>query len=126
MDEKNSYRGWDLYLDKDRPVAHFVNKWPDNAVRVASKTRIESKKWTHVFVTYDGSAKASGVRIFVNGKPTESDADEKKLTDTIRNTVPLTIAHRSDGAVVKNVGLHDVRIYNRTLKAEEVASIARN
>jgi mono/diheme cytochrome c family protein len=126
MDEKNSFRGWDLYLDKDRPVAHFVNKWPDNAVRVASKTRIEPKKWTHVFVTYDGSEKASGVKIFVNGKIAETDADDKKLTDTIRNTVPLTIAHRSDGAVVTNVGLQDVRIYSRTLKAEEVAGIARN
>jgi mono/diheme cytochrome c family protein len=126
MDEKNSYRGWDLYLDKDRPVAHFVNKWPDNAVRVASNTRIKPKKWTHVFVTYDGSAKASGVKIYVDGKMAETEADEKKLTDTIRNTVPLTIAHRSDGAVVKNVGLQDVRIYNRKLKPEEVAGIARN
>jgi mono/diheme cytochrome c family protein len=126
MDETNSYRGWDLYLDKDRPVAHFVNKWPDNAVRVASRTKIEPKKWTHVFVTYDGSAQASGVKIYVNGKLTEVDADEKKLTETIRNNVPLTIAHRSDGGVVKDVGLQDVRIYNRALKAEEVAGIARN
>ena len=39
----------------------------------------------------------------------ETEADEKKLTDTIRNTVPLTIAHRSDGGVVKGVGLQDVR-----------------
>jgi hypothetical protein len=126
MDEQNSYRGWDLFLDKDRPVAHFVNKWPDNAVRVASKTRIEPKKWTHVFVTYDGSAKASGVKIYVNGKIVETDSDDKKLTDTIRNNVPVTIAHRSDGGVVKNVGLQDVRIYERALKPEEVAEIARN
>jgi hypothetical protein len=126
MDEKNSYRGWDLFLDKDRPVAHFVNKWPDNAVRVASNTRIKPKTWTHVFVTYDGSAKASGVKIYVDGKIAETEADEKTLTDTIRNTVPLTIAHRSDGGVVKNVGLQDVRIYGRTLKPEEVSAIALN
>ncbi|HUS34002.1 MAG TPA: DUF1549 domain-containing protein, partial [Verrucomicrobiae bacterium] len=113
MDEKNSYRGWDLYLDKDRPVVHLVNKWPDNAVRVASKTRIQPKKWTHVFVTYDGTAKGNGVRIFVNGKLAETDDDEKKLTETIRTTVPLTIGHRSGGGVVKNVALQDVRIYDR-------------
>src|SRR5205085_811751 len=47
-------------------------------------------------------------------------------TDTIRNDVPLTIAHRSGGGVVKNVGLQDVRIYQRALKAEEVAGISRN
>lgn len=126
MDEKNGFRGWDLYLDKDRPVAHFVNKWPDNAVRVASNTRIKEKKWTHVFVTYEGNAKASGVKIYVDGKITETESDDKKLTETIKTTVPLTIAHRSDGDVVKGVGLQDVRIYERALKAEEVAGIARN
>ena len=126
MDEKNNFRGWDLYLDKDRPVVHLVNKWPDNAVRVASKTRLQPKKWTHVFVTYDGSAKGTGVKIFVNGKLAETDDDEKKLTETIRNSVPLTIGHRSGGGVVKNVGLQDVRIYERVLKAREVAAIARN
>lgn len=126
MDEKNSFRGWDLYLDKDRPVVHLVHKWPDNAVRVASKTRITPRKWTHVFVTYDGSAKGTGVKIFVNGKLTETDDDEKKLTETIRTTVPLTIGHRTGGGVVKNVAIHDVRIYDRLLKTREVASIARN
>jgi hypothetical protein len=126
MDEKNDYRGWDLFLDKDKPVAHFVNKWPDNAVRVASKTKIEPKKWTHIFVTYDGSSKASGVRMFINGKAVETEADDKKLKDTIRNHVPLTIAHRSDGGIIENVGLQDVRVYERLLTAEEVGAIARN
>ncbi len=126
MDEKDEYRGWDLFLDKDRPVAHFVNKWPDNAVRVASKTRIEPKKWTHLFVTYDGSAKPGGVRIFVNGKLSEADSDNKALTDTIRTTAPLTIAHRHGGGSLKNVGIHDVRVYGAQLAPEAVAALARN
>ena len=117
MDEKNDFRGWDLFLDKDKPVAHFVNKWPDNAVRVASKTKLEPKKWSHIFVTYDGSAKPTGVRIFINGKLAEMESDTKNLTETIRTTAPLTIAHRHGGGTTKNVAIQDVRIYERQLRA---------
>jgi mono/diheme cytochrome c family protein len=126
MNEKDNYRGWDLFWDKDRPVAHFVNKWPDNAVRVASKTKVEPKTWNHIFVTYDGSAKPSGVRIFINGKPAETESDSKGLTETIRTTVPLTIGHRDGGGAMKNIAIQDARIYNRLLAPEDVASLARN
>lgn len=126
MNEKDNYRGWDLFWDKDRPVAHFVNKWPDNAVRVASKAKVEAKTWNHIFVTYDGSAKPSGVRIFINGKAVETESDSKGLTETIRTTSPLTIAHRDGGGSLKNVSIQDVRLYNRLLAPEEVGAIARN
>ena len=38
-------------------------------------------EWLHVFFTYDGSRKASGVKIYLNGKLAETDAS---LRDTVK------------------------------------------
>ena len=38
MDDSHAYRGWDLWLQNDRPGAHLVNHWPDNAIKVVSRT----------------------------------------------------------------------------------------
>ena len=34
---------------------------------------ITRDEWVHVFVTYDGSRRAAGLKIFLNGKPAETD-----------------------------------------------------
>ena len=50
---------------------HVINKWPSNALKVVSKAKAPIKKWTHLFVTYNGNAKVSGVEIYIDGKKQE-------------------------------------------------------
>ncbi len=123
MDEDDAYRGWDLWLDGGRPATHIVNKWPDNAIKVISKKEIEPNKWTHVFVTYDGSSKADGVSIYIDGKLQEMERPSNKLEGTIKTKVPLKIGQRSKGSAVEKAGLQDLRIYSRALKAGEVLAL---
>ena len=70
---RNDFRGWDLWLQDGKPGAHIVSKWPDDALKVVSNKAIEAKRWTHVCVTYDGSAKASGMKIYIDGEAQETD-----------------------------------------------------
>ncbi len=63
MDNANAFRGWDLWMENDRVGMHIINKWSDNALKVTAKTLLQPNKWHHVFVTYDGSSKAAGVKI---------------------------------------------------------------
>ena len=58
MDEDDAHRGWDLYIDGRRPGIHLAHKWPEDAIKVVSKKGLEKDKWSHVFITYDGSSKA--------------------------------------------------------------------
>ena len=62
MDDGNAFRGWDMWLENDRPGAHLINHWPDNAIKVVSKTAIQPGKWHHVMVTYDGSRRRPAPR----------------------------------------------------------------
>ncbi len=50
-----------------------------------------------MFVTYDGSGKAAGVTIYMNGEPQPTDTAADSLRETIKTTVPLQgrpAAHR--------------------------------
>ncbi|MCC2672971.1 MAG: Planctomycete cytochrome, partial [Armatimonadetes bacterium] len=124
MDDTAKFRGWDLYLGDRRPFVHLVNEWETNAIRVNSKTQIELNKWSHLFVTYDGSSKAKGVKIYVNGKPADLDVTHDKLTGSIRATTPAQIGRRNPGALFKGM-IDEVRIYDRALAPDEVGLVAR-
>jgi mono/diheme cytochrome c family protein len=123
MDDAANHRGWDLYLGEGKVFVHIIHQWEGNAIRVNTKQPIEANKWTHVFATYDGSSKAKGVKIYVNGKAAELDVTHDKLTDTIQTSVALRIGRRSPGAPFKGM-IDDVRIYNRALSAAEVQQLA--
>ena len=127
MDEGNDFRGWDLWQQGKDFAAHIINKWPENALKVATQGGpLKPNEWQHVFVTYDGSAKPEGLKLYLNGVVQKTTIEQNSLTDTIRNKVPLRIGQRSNGSVFENGQVQDVRLYNRTLTGGEVKSLADN
>ncbi len=126
MDNDHDYRGWDFWLQGGKPATHIISKWPDDALKVVSQQAIPANRWTHVWVTYDGSAKVSGVKIFIDGKQQETTTEADKLSGTIRTKVPFKIGQRNTASAVEGVGLQDLRIYDRVLKPGEVQSLFRD
>jgi hypothetical protein len=124
QDKDGNYRGWDLWLDAGRPATHILHSWPDNAIKVIGKMELPKEKWVHVCVTYDGSSKAGGVKIYVNGEPQEVTADKDSLTQSIRTETPFKIGQRDTGSQLADAGLQDLRIYARELNRDEVQSLS--
>lgn len=58
---------------------HIINGWPNTALKVVSKAQIPANQWVHVAVTYDGSRKASGLHIYINGVAQEKNIENDKL-----------------------------------------------
>ena len=126
MDEDRIYQGWDLFQHGGEFAVHIVNKWPDNALKVVSTgNALKPGEWQHVFVTYDGSSKAGGIRIFVNGEQAKLTVQEDRLSDSIKTAVNLRIGQRSKGQVFEGGSIQEVRVYSRRLTAEEVQSLYR-
>lgn len=123
MDDGNGIRGYDLYLSGDKVYCHIIHTWPENAIRVMSKGGLKKDTWNHVFVTYDGSSKAAGVTVFINGRTSAVDISHDTLTDTIRIDKPLHIGRRNPAAPYRGL-VDDVRLYDRRLEAWEVAALA--
>jgi hypothetical protein len=127
MDEQANYRGWDLWQQGSSLAVHIIDKWADNALKVATKDpALKKGQWQHVMVTYDGSAKIGGIKIYVDGKelPLKTEANTLKPDASIKTATPLRIGQRSQGQVFDGGAVQDVRVYSRLLTAAEVKSIA--
>ncbi len=124
MDDRDNYRGWDLWLEGDHVGTHLVNHWPDNAIKVVASEPIPKGVWTHVLVTYDGSGKGRGISIHVNGHKSSVDVREDNLTATIRASTPFKVGQRHAGSRLKGVIVRGVRLYNRAITTPEVAMLA--
>ncbi|MFN9986761.1 MAG: DUF1553 domain-containing protein [Pirellula sp.] len=123
MNEADGHRGWDVWTDNGAVVSHVVNKWPENSIRVGSNQRLTASRWQHVAITYDGSSKAEGLKIFIDGNEVAKNITNNTLTDTIKTTVPLRIGRRHTTAPTTDAKLQDVRIYRKALNADELRAI---
>ncbi len=125
MDNTSDFRGWDLWMEGDRVGMHIINKWPDDALKVTARQPLQPRQWYHILVSYDGSGKAAGVRVHVNGVPQPVDVFTDKLQSTIRTKVPLKLGQRHASERLKDALLHDIRLYDRALTPAEVEQLAR-
>jgi hypothetical protein len=127
MDNANAYRGWDFWVQQRRVGTHIVDAWPDNAVKVVGKAQLKANEWTHVAVTYDGSGKAAGVKVYYDGKSQETlvESDKLQANASIKTAVPFKIGQRHTSEPLTNAGLQDLRLYKRGLSAAEVESLAK-
>ncbi|QDT41712.1 Planctomycete cytochrome C [Gimesia alba] len=129
MDVKAAYRGWDLWQNGQSFGTHIIDAWPGNALKVVTRNRVvKPGKWQHVFVTYDGSGKPAGVKIFVDGReePIRVEQQSLKADASIRTPTPLRVGQRSEGAIFEGGAVQDVRLYDRQLSGNEVTAIAEN
>jgi len=72
---------------------HFVNSYPGDALKVVSRTMLPLGKWSHVLITYDGSKKPEGIKIYVDGKLTAQDTE----TNTLKSSIEPMSPPRSGG-----------------------------
>ena len=122
-DHDGLFRGWDLWLEGGRPMIHILNEWPANAIKVGARKMLPKDEWSFVCVTYDGSSKAGGVKIYVNGEAQELEVLKDSLTGTIRTSVPFKLGQRDSTSPVTGAGLQDLRIYGRVLAPAEIAEL---
>ncbi len=96
MDAQAAYRGVDLTLIENRKISvHLIHNWPSNAIKVVSHEALENGTWNHVAVSYDGSGKAAGVQLFLNGKAVDARVEADSLNGSILTDTPLRIGQRS-------------------------------
>jgi formylglycine-generating enzyme required for sulfatase activity len=119
----NEERGFALGIDLNGTViAEWTNDYPTNTLIVRANVKEATGRWHHLFVTYDGSSSAAGVRIYLDGRLAPMFVEHDKLSETIRNTIPLQIGIRDTKWPFRG-DIDDVRIYNRRLADKEVALI---
>ncbi|MCI0701706.1 MAG: DUF1553 domain-containing protein [Planctomycetia bacterium] len=126
MDSKNKHRGWDFWVEGEKIGMHLIHAFPEDAMKVVTNTPIPVNQWAHVAVVYDGSGKASGATVFINGQPQPTTTQFDTLKGTTKTQVPLTIGQRFTGeGRLLGASVEDVRVYDRALPHPEVNQLAR-
>ena len=128
MDEEANNRGFFVAAHGVKLQVMIANQWPLNSLFVtgSDKMKLVPGQWQHVFVTYDGSSKASGILIYVNGVTDNQGTVSDSLTSSIRNANSLLVGRRyygPKGSPFKGL-IDDVRIYDRELSKSEVEGLA--
>ncbi len=118
-------RGYQLLIEEGRLSFSLIHFWPGNAIRVATKEKLTPKKWYHVTLTYDGSSRASGLKIFLDGKlpPLRIVRDHlyKNITGSGGNHIRLGERFRDKG--FKDGLVDELKVFDRQLSALEVKNL---
>lgn len=119
-------RGYELLVEHGELSFALVHFWPGNALRVRTNQCYPLNQWAHVVLTYDGSSRAGGARIYVGGARAESRVVRDCLTRTIQGggADALTLAQRFRDRGLKGGAVDELRIYNRELGPREAGRLS--
>lgn len=119
-------RGYQLLLESGRLSWSLIHFWPGNAIRVRAADAIPRDRWVHVTVTYDGSSRAAGLGLFVDGRRVDTetvrDGLEKQITGGGGNTI--TIGERFRDRGFTDGCVDEFQVYDYELSAAEVSLLS--
>jgi mono/diheme cytochrome c family protein len=125
MDEQAAYRGVDtIILPDGRLKVHLIHEWKVNAIAVTSKTRLPPGDWTYLTVTWDGSSKAAGCKIYFDGHPAEVEVEIDTLTESVAAEVPFRVGQRNKSEFFQGE-LSRFQLFDCELAAEQVLASLR-
>jgi hypothetical protein len=114
--------GYSLSLSGGKLHVHLVKRWLDDAIRIETVDAIASDQWRHVFVSYDGSREAKGIKVYLDGKLARVKVNLDDLNQNFSTKEPLRIGAGGDSRF--HGAIDDVHLYNDVIAAEDVAAAA--
>ncbi len=133
LDAANGRRGFEIAFDEFVKVpdlkrgAHLyvrlIHSWPNDSVEIKTTEKLIQSTWYHLAVAYDGSGKAAGLRLYVDGKPAAVEVLRDRLSGSIQSRARLEVGNKKLGNAYKGQ-LDDLRIYHRLLGGAEIEQLA--
>ncbi|QIF04362.1 DUF1553 domain-containing protein [Roseimicrobium sp. ORNL1] len=128
-------RGYEVLIEDGKPSFALCHFWPGNAIRIRAKQKLPLNQLTHITATYDGSSKAKGMRMYINGVAADCDIvrdnlykdityaqiyiDKDKVEDSM-----LGLAGRKNDNFLTDAIVDDFRLYGCELSPVEARLIA--
>ena len=118
-------RGYQLLIEDGRLSASLIHFWPGNAIRTRARQPLPVNEWTHAVMSYDGSSKASGLKIYMNGEEAETDIVRDNLYKDITygGAIPLAVGQRFRDKGFAGGQADEIAVFNRALTALEARNL---
>ena len=90
-------RGLEIIWQKGRVAVNLVSLWGVNAIELTTRVPVASRRWHHIVICSDGSKRADGIRISVNGTLADVEVHRDSLSGSMQNDLPFLIGRRDSG-----------------------------
>ena len=135
-------RGYEITFEEGKLTATLGHFYPGNAIRIQAEEKLEFKDWRHIGFTYDGSSRAAGMKLYLDGRPLATrivrdhlykdidylvewgDLDSLKVADADTGAAALMIGGRTLDAGLRSAAMDELRFYGTELSAVEIARLA--
>ncbi len=124
------FRGYFLRLRDDKVEFLMAHTWPYNNILKVTEQELPKEKWIQLTLTYNGSGKADGIKLFVDGKEanmiTEKDNLFKDILFDRKDEPGLQVGADWRGTGFKNGLVDDIYVYDRELNPSEVPLLIKS
>lgn len=116
-------QGYQILLRDGHVCWELVHHWPGAAIAVRSRAPLPKNRWVQLVVTYDGSSRASGLGVCLDGEPCPTDVVRDQLDGpaTVRR---LELGGRDRDNGFAGGAIDDFRVFAERLSAAQVALLA--
>jgi hypothetical protein len=133
IDNPETRRGYEFLFDDlelvgiQKRAAHLTirltSHWPDSAIQIRTTSKLTLGDWYHVALTYDGSSRAAGLQLYINGKLHQTEVLQDNLSGTLKTDAELQVGNKGIGKPFRG-SIDDLRLYDRALDNSEVEQLA--
>ena len=133
IDNSETRRGYEFLFDDfelvgiQKRAAHLTirltSHWPDSAIQTRTTRKLTLGDWYHIALTYDGSARAGGLQLYINGKIEQTEVLQDNLSGAFKTDAELQVGNKSLGKPFRG-SIDDLRMYERVLGHAEVEQLA--
>ncbi len=120
------YHGFELLLEDGHLRWMAAREWPGHCIAVRTKDKLPVNGWTHVGVSYDGSSKAAGLKVFLNGTEAPLETVRDNLVRNCGGANAFTFGERVRDSGLKDGEVDSIRIHGRALTPLEVSALFRD
>ncbi len=118
------YNGWDLTIVDGHLESRMYRVWPGNAMGVRTVEPIPENQWHLLVATWDGMSKASGLKLFLDGKELATEVlRDKKVKSTnvkVDHGGQFVVGQRFRDRGLADGQIADVQLFARELTKSEI------
>lgn len=133
-------RGYMILLNEDGTLSASLNHVaPDNSIEIVSESSMPINSWNHILMAYDGSSRASGLSLYLNGERMAHEVLADRLEKSILYTYYFYDSKERNwtgdpslrvGMIgpnqthMEDVWVDELRVYNKALSTLEIQQLA--
>ena len=130
-----TYKGYQVSVEDSFFEVRIAHNFPYNAIHLISAEKVPREQWTHLMLTYDGSSKAAGTRLYLDGVVQKMEVQRDNLYKDIVFHPPegsgkspivthLKVGARWRGKGFTNGQVDEIQVFDRELTVLEVKVIS--